>query len=177
MRKNCRFICSAFLSLSILGGGLNISQILVTNFTVSARAANLSTLIVKTASGSEYQLVAGQTKLSRETIKTHTAWTEGLQEFSGVPLKSLLQTIGIKEEKAGQIVIKARALNDYEVEIPGQDAYDFNVLVADKMNGEAMPVTQFGPFWIVYPRDEKPELQDSRFDHRWAWQLSELLVE
>lgn len=120
---------------------------------------------------------ASTSELPRAVIKTHTPWTTGLQEFSGVSLKTLLEAAGFDEKTARKSLIRARALNDYEVEIPGRDAYDYEILVADQMNGATMPVTKFGPFWIIYPRDDKPELQDSRFDHRWAWQLSELLVE
>ncbi len=33
-----------------------------------------------------------------------------------------------------------------------------------------------GPLWLVYPRDNDAVLQDAKYDHRWAWQLSQLLV-
>jgi hypothetical protein len=31
--------------------------------------------------------------------------------------------------------------------------------------------------WIVYPRDEFPELQQPEFNDRWAWQLRALEIE
>lgn len=168
-----KLIYSVILSVGLVSFSLNNT----THLNISAQATELTTLVVTASSGAVYKLAAGSSELPRATIKTHTPWTEGVQEFSGVSLKTLLEAAGIDEKTTRQSMLKARALNDYEVEIPGQDAYDYDVLVADQMNGSAMPVTEFGPFWIVYPRDEKPELQDSRFDHRWAWQLSELLVE
>lgn len=173
MMPKYKLIYSAILSVGLASFSLNY----VTHLNISAQASELTTLVVTASSGASYKLAAGSTELARATIKTHTPWTEGVQEFSGVPLKTLLAAAGIDEKIARHSTVKARALNDYEVEIPGQDAYDYDVLVADQMNGSAMPVTEFGPFWIVYPRDGKPELQDSRFDHRWAWQLSELLIE
>ena len=173
MMPKYKLIYSAILSVGLAGFCLNNA----THLNISAQASELTTLVVSSSSGAPYKLVAGSSELPRATIKTHTPWTEGVQEFSGVSLKTLFAAAGVDEKTARQSMLKARALNDYEVEIPAQDAYDYDVLVADQMNGSAMPVTEFGPFWIVYPRDEKPELQDSRFDHRWAWQLSELLVE
>lgn len=171
------------LVLSMLAGLGAFSQAspvlipLTENWLSAARASDLTTLVVTTPKGGEYRLDPGSTVLPRATIRTQTAWTKGVQEFSGVPLRELLKAAGLDEAAIRAAKLKARALNDYEVEIPGQDALDYDVLVADSMNGEAMPVSKFGPFWIVYPRDDKPELQDSRFDHRWAWQLVNLKVE
>ncbi|MGU3574404.1 molybdopterin-dependent oxidoreductase [Brucellaceae bacterium C25G] len=177
MVPNLKFLYSAVLGLGIIGAGLNYVGMVDPYLITSGHASEVTTLIVKTPAGTTYEFTAGSASLPRSVIKTHTAWTEGVQEFSGVSLKTLLEAAGIDEKTGRQSVLKARALNDYEVDIPGQDAYDFDVLVADQMNGAAMPVTEFGPFWIVYPRDTNSELQDSRFDHRWAWQLSELTVQ
>lgn len=172
-----RFLSLIILGIAVLNGHFNIIPPVFLNTVATAQASDLTNLTIKTPDGGVYTVVVGESFLPRAVIKTHTPWTEGLQKFSGVPLKTLLETAGFDEKTVRQSVINARALNDYTVEIPGADAYEYDVLVADKLNGQAMPVTQFGPFWIVYPRDDKPELQDSRFDHRWAWQLSELLVE
>jgi hypothetical protein len=45
------------------------------------------------------------------------------------------------------------------------------------MNGKQMEVSDKGPIWIVYPRKDHPELQDSKFNDRWVWQLKEMRVE
>jgi hypothetical protein len=33
-----------------------------------------------------------------------------------------------------------------------------------------------GPIWIVYPRDDFPELQLETVNARWVWQLTEIEV-
>jgi hypothetical protein len=169
-RKFFRVVASAMLMCTVLG--FNGS------FLPAAGAVDLDTLTIKTAGGQVFSFGEDRfTKLPRSTIKTHTPWTNGLQEFTGVALKDLLQAANISEIDAKNAILVARALNDYEVSLPARDAYDYNVLIADKMNGQSMPISQYGPFWIIYPRDDVAVLQDSRFDHRWAWQLIELRVQ
>lgn len=51
-----------------------------------------------------------------------------------------------------------------------------DVLLAQKINGKALTRCDKGPFWIVYPPDQHSELNDSRYDHRWAWQLKQLQI-
>ncbi len=177
MLKKYRFFYVIILSVIVLGKYFNIVPSFTEYALASRQNSDFPTLVINTPANVTYTLTAGASELPRVLITTHTPWTEGVQEFSGITLKTLLEAAGLDEKTIRQSKIKARALNDYEVEIPGQDAYDYNVLVADQMNGEVMPITDFGPFWIVYPRDDNTELQDSRFDQRWAWQLSELIVE
>jgi hypothetical protein len=44
------------------------------------------------------------------------------------------------------------------------------------MNGQELARDR-APIWIVYPRDDFPELQDEKVNTRWVWQLSSLTVE
>jgi len=39
------------------------------------------------------------------------------------------------------------------------------------MDGEPLSVRDKGPIWIVYPRDEFPELATPEVNSRWIWQL------
>ncbi|HEX9859058.1 MAG TPA: hypothetical protein VGA75_11940, partial [Paracoccaceae bacterium] len=55
--------------------------------------------------------------LGPETITTSTLWTEGVQDFTGIPLYRLLERLGARGS-----VIDATALNDYWVDIPVTDA-------------------------------------------------------
>jgi hypothetical protein len=45
------------------------------------------------------------------------------------------------------------------------------------MDGQYLKIMDKGPIWIVYPRDQYRELQDSLTDKRWVWQLRDLLVQ
>jgi hypothetical protein len=58
--------------------------------------------------------------LGTTKLKTSTAWTAGEPEFEGVLARDLLKAVGAE----GALVI-ATALNDYVVEIPLQELYDY----------------------------------------------------
>lgn len=110
--------------------------------------------------------------LGMHTLHTTTTWTDGVKRFDGVLARDLLDLVGAE----GQSVV-ATALNDYVVRIPAADFKEFDVLLAMQMDGQQLLTRDKGPIWIVYPRDEHPELQDPRYDHRWVWQLREIHFE
>ena len=105
-------------------------------------------------------------------IRTTTAWTDGVQQFEGVLLRSVLERVG-----AAGTTITGIALNDYRAPIPFEDAARYDVLLAGVMNGTALQVRDRGPLWIVYPRDTHSELQEPQYNDRWVWQLRELQVQ
>jgi hypothetical protein len=104
-------------------------------------------------------------------ITTTTPWTDGSRVFSGVLARALFERVG-----AEGTVVLASALNDYTVEVPMEDFIKYDVLLATKMDGTEMLVSDKGPIWIVYPRDNEPALQDRRLHDRWVWQLKALQV-
>lgn len=109
--------------------------------------------------------------LPRQTLHTSTVVTDGVNRFEGFLMSDLLARVQAQGESA-----VATALNDYVVDIPLEDFYDFEVLVADSMDGERLTPRDKGPLWIVYPRDDHGELQDIRYDYRWVWQLESLEI-
>lgn len=110
-------------------------------------------------------------RFSQHTIRTSTTWTEGVHEFRGVLLCDVLDAVG-----ATGSVVEARAMNDYYVEIPAEDCRTYPVLLALEQDGAPLTLRDRGPIWIVYPRDDFSELNDSLIDARWVWQLRELIV-
>lgn len=108
----------------------------------------------------------GQTEL-----QTSTPWTDGVQTFEGVLARTLFERL----EATGDTVV-ATALNDYKVEVPITDFLNYDVILATTMNGQQMQVSDKGPVWIVYPRDQVPELQNRKLHDRWVWQLKSLQV-
>lgn len=109
--------------------------------------------------------------LPRHELQTSTSVTDGINHFEGFLMRDLLEWIGAE----GDTVISV-ALNDYLVEIPMADFHDYDVLVADTMDGEILTPRDKGPLWIVYPRDDHRALQDIRYDYRWVWQLHHLEI-
>lgn len=106
------------------------------------------------------------------TIETITSWTDGTQVFEGVLARTVLDRLGA----SGDTVI-ASALNDFVSAVPMSEIRKYNVLLATTMNGKQMEISDKGPIWIVYPRNDHPELDDAKYNDRWVWQLRELRVE
>ena len=104
-------------------------------------------------------------------VKTETPWTDGMVTFQGVPLKSLLDRAGAK----GRIV-HAVALNDYAVDIPVEDSANPKVIVAYRMNGEAMRVRDKGPLWLIYPLSDDPALRSEATYSKMIWQIKALEI-
>jgi hypothetical protein len=104
------------------------------------------------------------------SIATSTAWTDGTRQFEGVLVRDVLATIG----PITSDYVRARALNDYQADIPISDFFNFDVILAWSMDGQALSRRDKGPLWIVYPRDSLPQLSEERYEHRWVWQLNEL---
>jgi len=105
-------------------------------------------------------------QLPREVVRTRTIWTEGLVEFEGVSLATLVAELGLTAEELSFV-----ALNDYAVTIPLSDAVEGGPIIADRMNGEPMSVRDKGPLWVIYPFDSNPDYQAEKYYARSIWQL------
>lgn len=109
--------------------------------------------------------------LGTVAIETSTIWTEGVNTFEGVPLKTLVDLVGAED---GQL--RASAINDYTVEVPVADAVEDGPIVAYMVNGERMSVRDKGPLWIIYPYDQNAAYQTELIYSRSIWQLDRIEV-
>lgn len=107
--------------------------------------------------------------LPRKRIKTHTSVTDGAHVFEGFLVRDLLAQVGA----TGSVVV-VTALNNYTIDFPIAEFDNYDIILAYAMDGERLRVSDKGPLWIVYPRDDFPELQDIRYDYRWVWQVVRL---
>ena len=110
--------------------------------------------------------------LGLRKLRTSSAWTTGAAEFEGVLARDLLDAVGAEGTR-----VTASALNDFVMSIPLDELRRYPVILALKMNGEYLKVRDKGPIWIIYPRDQHEELQDSLTDKKWVWQLYRLHIE
>jgi len=110
-------------------------------------------------------------KLPQHSFTTLTPWDKKPIQFTGPLLREVLATV-----KAKGSVITAMALNDYQTSIPVEDAMKYNMVIAHKMNGQAIAVKTKGPLFIVYPFDAKPELRSATYYERSPWQLKSLTL-
>ncbi len=110
--------------------------------------------------------------MAQARIVTTTPWTKGETTFEGVDGAAFLKAIGATGK-----TIKARALNDYAVEIPVEDFQTKGVIIATRVNGERIPVRTNGPLWVMYPFDSDPSLKTKTFTYRAIWQLRAIDVQ
>lgn len=109
--------------------------------------------------------------MSDQQVVTHTPWTDGTLTFRGAPLEAVLARAGID---GGWV--NARGLNNYSVNVPVDQALAAKAFLAVHMNGELMRIKDKGPFWIVFPWDEHPELLTREIRTWSVWQLQALSV-
>jgi hypothetical protein len=102
-------------------------------------------------------------------IVTETPWTDGEIRFSGVSLKDLVAAHGGQATKA-----RATAFNDYSIEVDLADAIRHGAVVAYLRDSEPMSRRDKGPFWIVFPWSERPELSTNAVESLSIWQLVEI---
>ena len=123
--------------------------------------------------GGEVDFDLGRLKaLGAEHLHTSTIWTNGVLDFTGVPLVTLTHFLGLTSGK-----LHAVALNDYTVDIPVSDAVKDGPLLAYALGGKPMPVRDKGPLWIVYPYDQNPAYRNEVIYTRSIWQLEHIEVE
>jgi hypothetical protein len=105
------------------------------------------------------------------SITTSTTWTPRAT-FSGPLLSDVLKAVG-----AHGTVIEVQTLDDYTGTIPVSDCARYGVIVADSMNGKRLRVSDFGPLFLIYPRDAFPsELDSPAADSKFVWQIKALIV-
>lgn len=105
-------------------------------------------------------------RLPQTSFTTTTPWYGQPRQFTGPLLRELLRRAG-----AHGTTIRLRALNDYRVDVPFEDAQRYDLIVARLLDGRPMPVRDKGPLFAVYPFDAQPELRSAVYYSRSAWQL------
>jgi hypothetical protein len=108
-------------------------------------------------------------KMGSVTISTSTPWTEGVQDFEGVPLNTLLAHIA-----ASPSSLTVTAINEYQVVIPASDAVEGGPILAWAQNGKQLSIREKGPLWLIYPFDAKPEYQKDEIHARAVWQVVQI---
>lgn len=103
-------------------------------------------------------------------LRTDNDFVDQMTTFTGPLLRDLLGAASLTSDDEIQIT----ALNDYKTTIPAQEVIDYDVIIAVLQDGQPMSVRDKGPFWVIYPMSEHPELQDPGFNDRLVWQLSEV---
>ena len=115
----------------------------------------------------EAQLLA----LPVHSITTSTTWTPR-STFTGPLLADILKAVG-----AHGTQVELQTLDDYTYTVPVSDCDRYGVVVAYSMNGQRLKISDFGPLFLIYPRDAYPdELTGALGDSKFVWQIKALIV-
>lgn len=106
--------------------------------------------------------------LPQTTVRTHTEWTDGKVEFVGPLARDVVELVGADGASIAHLV----AANDYSVDVPLEDFFEYDVILAMFADGERLTRRDKGPLWVMYPLDAHEELQDSVYNPRMIWQLT-----
>lgn len=133
-----------------------------TLLTVSGRIRRFNDAEGRVYRFSEVEFMA----LPQETIITGTVWTPR-SRFDGPLLADVLKHV---DAQPGPIHL--RALNDYSISIPWSDMERYGIILAHSRNGLRMLPSNYGPLWLMYPRDDHVEaLSGPVASTRYIWQV------
>jgi hypothetical protein len=104
--------------------------------------------------------------LPQQRFATRTPWYAQPRQFTGPLLRDVLTAAG-----AQGTLLRLKALNDYQVDMPWLDPQRHDVLLARLLDGQPMSVRDKGPLMVIYPFDAQPELRSAIYYSRSAWQL------
>ncbi|WON77160.1 molybdopterin-dependent oxidoreductase [Serratia sp. UGAL515B_01] len=105
------------------------------------------------------------------SITTTTSWTPK-EKFEGVALADLLAKVGAKGT-----MMTFYALNDYYINIPISDVEKYHIILAYKMGGRMLKIRNFGPLFLIYPRDSGGnELNSPLYNSRFIWQIKRIEI-
>lgn len=110
--------------------------------------------------------------LAVHSFTTTSPWFKEKTTFTGPYLSDLLDALGAKGT-----VLTMRALNDYSIQVPVADAYQYHPILARKINNKVITVRDKGPLFLIYPFDSLPELNTETYFARSIWQIKSIQVE
>ena len=135
-----------------------------------ARAAEASLAVAwQTAGGQVLDTrtlsLADLDRLPQASLTTQTPWTTEPQTFTG-PLLSTLAALGGAASAA-----EIEALNDYSAHVPATDWTQYGIVLSTRIDGRTLRVRDRGPFWLIYPLSQMPELDQQIYHARMVWQI------
>ena len=110
-------------------------------------------------------------KLPAHTIVTSTRWTPK-STFTGPLFTDVLQLAEARGDS-----VELRTFDDYSVTLTVSEARHYGAILAYSMNGKRLKVRDFGPLFLIFPRDAYPsELTGAVADTKYVWQVKALIL-
>lgn len=105
--------------------------------------------------------------------KVFDPWLNVENEYTGILLSDLLQTVGAEPNAS---TIHFTALDDYAVDIKMSDVRKWPILLATRTNGNYMSVADKGPTRIVFPTHAYSDIDQLLYKDLWVWQIKTMEV-
>lgn len=147
---------------------------MTTMFSATMAVANDDTILTVNSPAEEpvsFNLEALD-ELKQTVISTSNEFVTGKTEFSGPLARDLVATVG--GDDSSTIVLTA--INEYQISVPAADFFEYDVVLATRMNGALLSRRDKGPIWLMYPISDHAELQDSAVNSKLIWQLVKMEV-
>ncbi len=106
----------------------------------------------------------------RELTEQPTSFPAALT-FKGPLLTDVLKLAGAT---GGDITLSAA--DDYKVDITADEMKAYNPILAIEKDGVRMPPDDFGPFFVMWPFKEKPEIDNEAFQAKAIWTVVKIEV-
>lgn len=152
--------------------GLVLGCLVVTIVTSGARADDAVLALSGKVSGSEVALTREEiAKLPQRTLTEQpTSFPEPIA-FKGPSLSDVLKLAGAT---GGDITLTAA--DDYKVDITADEIKAFNPILAIEKDGVRMAPDDFGPYFVMWPFKENPEIDNETFQAKAIWSVVEIEV-
>lgn len=160
---NRRFFIALAMSATLGTSTASLAQDSTTILTVNDGNTDTQTTFT------EAELLA----LPQSSFQTTTVWTDGLTNFSGPSLSSILEAAGVEDAGNG---LRIHALNDYNVEFPAEHIEEDVPIIANRIDGAPFSVRNKGPLWLVFPFDQDARYQSEDIFALSVWQLTQIDV-
>ena len=105
-------------------------------------------------------------------IKTTNEFVDGLTAFTGPMAREILSEVSADATDSIRFV----AINEYQIDIAAEELFEYDVILATRMDNEVLPRRTKGPIWLMYPTADHPELQDARINAKLIWQVNRIEV-
>ncbi|MDE2565914.1 MAG: hypothetical protein KGL50_08995 [Burkholderiales bacterium] len=109
--------------------------------------------------------------LPQTSFSTRTPWWADPRRFTGPLLRDVLGAVG-----ASGRTLRLGSLAPDHQDMPFDDALQYGVVVAHRLDGRAMTLRDKGPLLLMYPFDAQPELHSAVYYGRSTWHLQTIEV-
>jgi hypothetical protein len=153
--------------------GFALGSLLVTFLTsLVVRADDATLILTGKVPGGTVTLTRDEiAKLpQRELTEQPTSFPQPLK-FKGPSLTEVLTLAGAT---GGDVTLSAA--DDYKVEITADDMKKFNPILAIEKDGVRMAPDDFGPFFVMWPFKEKPEIDIEAYQAKAIWSVVKIEV-